>query len=66
VGLFFGSHDVNRVQFSMGRDLQLNPSQNGKPLNYCVDPYVEVDGQQYANISLAFSFANAGATVTNK
>ena len=23
---FFGSHDVNRVQFSMGRDLRLNPA----------------------------------------
>ena len=23
---FFGSHDVNRVQFSMGRDLRLNPT----------------------------------------
>ena len=29
---FFGSHDVNRVQFSMGRDLRLNPAQQGKPL----------------------------------
>jgi hypothetical protein len=59
---FFGSHDVNRVQFSMGRDLQLNPAQDGKPRNYFVYPYVEVDGQEYPNVSLAFSFADAGTT----
>jgi transglutaminase-like putative cysteine protease len=59
---FFGSHDVNRVQFSMGRDLRLNPPQDGKPRNYFVYPYVEVDGQEYPNVSLAFSFADAGTT----
>ncbi len=58
---FFGSHDVNRVQFSMGRDLRLNPTQDGKPLNYFVYPYVELDGQEYPNVSLAFSFADADA-----
>ena len=63
---FFGSHDVNRVQFSMGRDLRLTPAQDGKPLNYFVYPYVEVDGQEYPNVSLAFSFADAGATVAVK
>ena len=57
---FFGSHDANRVQFSMGRDLRLTPPQDGKPLNYFVYPYVEVDGHEYSNISLAFSFADAG------
>jgi transglutaminase-like putative cysteine protease len=60
---FFGSHDVNRMQFSMGRDLLLNPPQQGKPLNYFVYPYVEVDGKEYLNVSLAFSFADAGSAV---
>ncbi len=63
---FFGSHDVDRVQFSMGRDLRLNPAQDGKPLNYFVYPYVEVDGQEYPNVSLAFSFAEVGAAVASK
>jgi transglutaminase-like putative cysteine protease len=63
---FFGSHDVNRVQFSMGRDLRLNPPQDGKPLNYFVYPYVEVDGQEYSNVSLAFSFADVAPTVAVK
>ncbi|MGA7591585.1 MAG: transglutaminase-like domain-containing protein, partial [Candidatus Sulfotelmatobacter sp.] len=63
---FFGSHDVNRVQFSMGRDLRLNPPQDGKPINYFVYPYVEVDGREYPNVSLAFSFADIGAAVAMK
>jgi transglutaminase-like putative cysteine protease len=60
---FLGSHDVNRMQFSMGRDLRLNPPQAGKPLNYFVYPYVEVDGQEFPNVALAFSFADAGSAV---
>jgi len=60
---FFGSHDVNRVQFTMGRDLNLSPAQNGKPLNYFVYPYVEVDGQEYGNVSFAFSFADVAPTI---
>src|SRR3984893_5596215 len=63
---FFGSHDVNRVQFSTGRDLRLNPRQDGKPLNYFVYPYVEVDGQEYPSVSLAFSFADAATAVAAK
>ncbi len=63
---FFGSHDVNRVQFSMGRDLRLNPGQDGKPLNYFVYPYVEVDGREYPNVSLGFSFADISPTVAVK
>ena len=63
---FFGSHDVNRVQFSIGRDLRLNPAQAGKPLNYFVYPYVEVEGEEYSNVSLAFSFADVGPTVAVK
>ncbi len=63
---FFGSHDVNRMQFSIGRDLRLTPPQEGKALNYFVYPYVEVNGQEYSNVALAFSFSDAGATVAQK
>lgn len=60
---FFGSHDVNRVQFTMGRDLRLSPPQQGKPLNYFVYPYVEVDNVEYPNVSMDFSFADEPAAV---
>jgi len=63
---FFGAHDVNRVQFTMGRDLILNPAQQGKPLNYFVYPYVEVNGQEYSNVSLAFSFEDVGQKVARR
>jgi hypothetical protein len=49
---------VNRVEFTMGRDLRLSPAQDGPPLNYFVYPYVEVAGKEYPNVSLAFSFAD--------
>lgn len=60
---FFGSHDVNRVQFSMGRDLELTPRQTGKPLNYFVYPYVEVDGKEFPNVDMDFSFADTEAAL---
>ncbi len=54
---FFGSVDVNRVQFSTGRDITLSPKQDGPPLNYFVYPYIEVDGKTYEGISKQFSFS---------
>ena len=53
---FFGAHDVNRMQFTQGRDLKLKPAQAGPPLNYFVYPYVEIGGKEYPNVSIAFSF----------
>ncbi len=58
---FFGSHDANRVQFSIGRDLELSPKQAGEPLNYFVYPYVEVGGKVFSNVNNAFSFADLSA-----
>jgi transglutaminase-like putative cysteine protease len=55
---FFGAHDADRVEFTMGRDLELSPKQDGKPLNYFVYPYVEVAGKEYPNVSTSFSFAD--------
>ena len=60
---FFGAHDDNRVEFTMGRDLELSPKQEGKPLNYFVYPYVEIGGKEYPNVSNAFSFADADAGI---
>jgi transglutaminase-like putative cysteine protease len=42
---YFGHLDANRVAFTMGRDLVLKPRQSGKPVNFLIYPYVEVDGQ---------------------
>jgi hypothetical protein len=68
-GYYFGAHDANRVQFTVGRDLKLNPPQAGAPLNYFVYPYVEMAGKEYSNVSIAFSFkdveASAGKRASN-
>jgi len=59
---FFGAHDENRVEFSIGRDLNLNPKQAGEPLNYLVYPYVEVDGKVFTSVDKNFSFRDVGTT----
>ena len=52
---FFGAHDDNRVQLTIGRDIRLDPPQQGQPLNYFVYPYAELDGKPLA-LTSAFSF----------
>jgi transglutaminase-like putative cysteine protease len=52
---FFGAHDDNRVQFTIGRDIHLNPPQEGEPLNYFIYPYAELDGKPLA-LESNFSF----------
>ena len=42
---YFGHLDADRVAFTMGRDLVLNPRQQGEPVNFLIYPYVEVDGK---------------------
>jgi transglutaminase-like putative cysteine protease len=55
---YFGSLPPDRVGFSTGRDIILDPPQKGPPLNFFVYPYVEVDGSPYPgmNVETAFSF----------
>jgi transglutaminase-like putative cysteine protease len=52
---FFGAHDDNRVQFTVGRDIRLDPAQQGDPLNYLIYPYAELDGKPLA-LESKFSF----------
>jgi transglutaminase-like putative cysteine protease len=58
---FFGAHDVNRVQFTVGRDVQLNPAQHGDRVNYLIFPYVELGGEPYPNVANAISFSDIPA-----
>jgi transglutaminase-like putative cysteine protease len=59
---FFGAHDANRIQFSVGRDVELSPKQHGERLNYFVYPYVELDGKAYPNVANAFTFKDVTET----
>jgi transglutaminase-like putative cysteine protease len=58
---FFGAHDDNRVQFSVGRDIRLDPLQQGDPLNYFVYPYAELDGKPFA-VESKFSFQDRASS----
>jgi hypothetical protein len=58
---FFGRLDARRVHFTTGRDLLLEPAQDGPPLNFLIYPYVEVDGQIHQSIDKRFRYDNLTA-----
>ena len=53
---YFGNLTENRVAFTTGRDIDLAPRQAGKPLNFFVYPYIEVDGKPYDKVQRKFGF----------
>jgi transglutaminase-like putative cysteine protease len=42
---FFGAQTETYIDFGTGRDITLNPPQDGERLNYFMYPYAEVDGK---------------------
>jgi transglutaminase-like putative cysteine protease len=56
IDYFFGGLDVNRVMFTLGRDIELTPPQKGGPLNYSVYPYAEMDGTPFTGLKEDYSF----------
>jgi transglutaminase-like putative cysteine protease len=57
---YFGRLPPNRVAFSTGRDIALEPRQDGVPLNFFIDPYAEVGGKPHPadKVKTSHSFAN--------
>lgn len=53
---FFGHLDENRVHLTTGRDINLNPQQEGEALNFFVFPYVEIGGKPFDRISTDIVF----------
>jgi transglutaminase-like putative cysteine protease len=53
---YFGRLPSDRIAFTIGRDLVLNPAQSGDPLNYFIYPYAEVAGQPVEGIERSFRF----------
>jgi len=56
---YFGHLTPDRLAFTIGRDLTLEPPQAGPPLNYLIYPYVEVAGQVHSTFEKQFSFGPA-------
>jgi transglutaminase-like putative cysteine protease len=54
---YFGHLDADRVAFTRGRDLRLNPAQDGAPVNFLIYPYVQVDGRVLPKAQIKNSFA---------
>lgn len=56
---YFGNLTADRVTFSVGRDLQLDPPPaETEPVNFLVYPYVEVDGRRHTSFAPKFRFAD--------
>ena len=44
---FYGGQGADRIRFSTGRDLELDPLQTSGPLNYFIYPHVELAGKEW-------------------
>lgn len=53
---YFGNLTADRVTFSVGRDLELEPATTAKSVNYLSYPYAEVDGKQHKRFRKAFRY----------
>ena len=56
---FFGHHPANRIEFTHGRDLILDPGPASGPINFLAYPLLEIDGQPQMVRSL-FLFQRVG------
>jgi len=65
---YFGHLDADRIAFTMGRDLELIPRQHGRPLNYFIYPYGELDGKALAadEIKTTFSYRDVEQTTASR
>ena len=55
---FFGKLSADRVAFTTGRDLILEPAQNGEPLNFFIYPHVEVNSQVWPRDRVVTEFTS--------
>ena len=51
---YLGYLPGNRIHFTTGRDLVLEPAQAGEPLNYFIYPYAEVDRRPWDGLKKSF------------
>lgn len=53
---YFGNLTADRVTFTVGRDLELEPPAEAGPVNFLVYPYVEVGGQPHTRFVKRFRY----------
>lgn len=63
---FFGNLNENRVLFSTGRDIELEPKNQSGPVNYFVYPVVEIDGKPVSKNDLGMEFRYEDIKSSNK
>ena len=56
VDYYFGNLDERRVVWSVGRDLRMDPPQDGGPVNAMHKMHVEVDGKPYTDWTRQFTY----------
>jgi transglutaminase-like putative cysteine protease len=54
----FGNLDPDRVQFTMGRDIRLDPPPCAEILNYFIYPYAQGDGHAITPVSIRLDYKN--------
>jgi len=52
---YFGHHPANRIEFSQGRDLQVEPGPASGPINFLAYPLLEINGKE-STTKTTFSF----------
>jgi len=55
--LYFGTQPADRIQFTIGRELELGDGHTTGPLNYFIYPHVEVAGKRLDNVKRSFRFS---------
>ena len=53
---YFGHLSADRIVFTTGRDLQLDPAQQSGPVNFLIYPHIEVDGTLHTKFSKQFRY----------
>ena len=60
---YFGRHPANRIEFTRGRDLRLEPGPEGGPINFLAYPVMEI-GDSPAFPKTTFTFRRKAAEAT--
>lgn len=56
--LLFGTQPPDRIQFTIGRDLELGEGHRSGPLNYFIYPHIEQNGKVYTGFTRSFQYRN--------